>query len=187
MFGAAAMQPDELSHEFLPWYESMKNVKDWSFKAEMVKYCRADVEVLGKAVLKYRKMFKNLVDVDPFRYTSLPSLCMGVYKARFMPEDTIVANAAPKKDSRVAREWLTYLDKPTIKREWKIPITGFDEYEVKYLKAPKSGSKSYTVDGYDHTTNTIHQFSGCYWHGCRKCHKKFEKRCNKTLELSKLL
>ena len=54
------------------------------------------------------------------------------------------------------------------------------------MKAPKSGKKSYTVDGYDHTTNTIHQFNGCYWHGCRRCYPDFEERRNKTVELSKL-
>ena len=106
----------------------------------MVRYCRADVEVLAKAVLNYRKMFKDLVDVDLSRYCTLPSRCMNIYKAKFMPENTIAANAAPKKDSMVARDWLDYLNMPTIKREWKIPIADFDDFEVKYLKAPKSGS-----------------------------------------------
>ena len=25
------------------------------------------------------------------------------------------------------------------------------------------------VDGYNHETNTVFQYHGCYWHGCRKC------------------
>jgi hypothetical protein len=25
------------------------------------------------------------------------------------------------------------------------------------------------VDGYDETTNTVYQFHGCFWHGCKKC------------------
>ena len=28
----------------------------------------------------------------------------------------------------------------------------------------------YSVDGYDADTNTVHEFYGCYWHGCRRCH-----------------
>ena len=41
---------------FLPWYETQKNITDWNFKNEMVTYCRADVELLSKTVLKFRKM-----------------------------------------------------------------------------------------------------------------------------------
>ena len=28
----------------------------------------------------------------------------------------------------------------------------------------------HTVDGYDADTNTVYEFYGCYWHGCRTCH-----------------
>ena len=60
---------------FKPWHESQQNITNWSFKSEMVKYCRADVELLSKTVLKFRKMFKDNLDTDPFRYTTLASLC----------------------------------------------------------------------------------------------------------------
>ena len=28
----------------------------------------------------------------------------------------------------------------------------------------------YTVDGYFATTNSVYEFQGCFWHGCRKCY-----------------
>jgi G:T-mismatch repair DNA endonuclease (very short patch repair protein) len=31
----------------------------------------------------------------------------------------------------------------------------------------------YSADGYCKETNTIYEFHGCYWHGCKKC---FEDR-----------
>ena len=46
----------------------------------MVRYCRADVEVLAKAALTHRKIFRHMIDVDPFWYVTLPSLCMDIYK-----------------------------------------------------------------------------------------------------------
>jgi hypothetical protein len=49
------------------------------FKDELIKYCRADVELLSKTVLKFRKMFKDNLDTDPLRYTTLASLCMSIY------------------------------------------------------------------------------------------------------------
>ena len=72
--------------DFNIWYKEQENITDWSFKNEMVKYCRADVELLSKAVLTFRKLFKDNLDIDPFRYCTLASLCMSVYINKFMPE-----------------------------------------------------------------------------------------------------
>jgi hypothetical protein len=89
------------------WYKQQKDVNNWNFKNEMVKYCRADVELLSKAVLKFRKMFFDSLDVDPFRYVTLASLCMSIFLNKFLPENTIVGNSIDK-DSIVAKEWLIY-------------------------------------------------------------------------------
>ena len=37
---------------------------------------------------------------------------------------------------------------------------------------------SYWVDGFDSHTNTVYEFHGCLWHGCRRCFK--EKRAITT-------
>ena len=58
---------------------------DWSFKHEMKKYCVADVVLLAKTVLKFRKLFLDSLDVDPFRYVTLASLCMSIYINKLMP------------------------------------------------------------------------------------------------------
>ena len=81
----------------------------------------ADVELLSKTILKFRKMFIDISDTDPFRYTTLASLCMGIYLNKFLPEKTIVGNNTDKKDSVVCREWLNYLNDRNICRE--VPIT----------------------------------------------------------------
>jgi hypothetical protein len=81
---------------FKPWYDSQQNVK-WNFKEELIKYCRADVVLLSKTILKFRKMFKDNLDTDPFRYTTLASLCMSLYLNKFIPDKTIVANSSEKK------------------------------------------------------------------------------------------
>ena len=61
-----------------PWYEKQKqkDLTDWNYKEELIKYCRADVELLAKAVLKFRSLFLDEVDTDPFRHVTLASLCM---------------------------------------------------------------------------------------------------------------
>ena len=85
-------------NDFRKWYDVTKG-ELYNFKHEMVKYCRADVELLGKAVLQFRRLFKAGLDVDPFRYVTLPSLTMSIYRAKFMPRATIVANDQNKKVS----------------------------------------------------------------------------------------
>ena len=53
-YGAKNMNADTYNKKFKPWYDGVEYEKQWSFKEEMVKYCRADVEVLSKAVLTFR-------------------------------------------------------------------------------------------------------------------------------------
>ena len=96
---------------FKRWYDQqILNNISWNFKEEMVKYCRADVELLSKAVLKYRKMFKDKLDIDPFRYVTIASLTMAIYRGCFLPDKSIVANEQNKNISIVCKEWLLNLD-----------------------------------------------------------------------------
>ena len=59
MLSSVASNPDipEDNEKFKPWYEKQveENRNDWDFKNEMIKYCRADVELLSKSVLAFRK------------------------------------------------------------------------------------------------------------------------------------
>ena len=72
------------------WYSAQTQITDLSFNYEMIEYCRADVEVLSKAVLVLRKMFYDNVNIDPFRYITLPSLCMNIYKGRFLHDKSSI-------------------------------------------------------------------------------------------------
>ena len=80
------MDSDDYTKDFLPWYREQKERRDWSFEVEMKLYCEADVVLLAKTVLKFRELFKKSLDVDPFRYVTLASLCMDIYINKFLPE-----------------------------------------------------------------------------------------------------
>jgi hypothetical protein len=60
MFGVNNMNPKEYADSFTPWYDIEKTKENWNFKEELKRYCRADVELLSKAVLKYRKITTHL-------------------------------------------------------------------------------------------------------------------------------
>ncbi len=121
LFGAKNMMPDDYDKDFKPWYDKQQEITDWNFKQELIKYCRADVVLLSKTILNFRKMFMDNLDTDPFRYTTLASLCMSLYLNKFLLEKTVVGNNTDKQDSIVCREWLNYLDDNNIYRE--VPIT----------------------------------------------------------------
>lgn len=187
------MSPEEYEKDFKPWYDQQKDITDWNFKTEFIKYCRADVELLSKTILYFRKLFITSLDTDPFRYTTLASLCMSIYLNKFLPDKTIVGNSHEKQDSKVCREWLNHLNNSDIKREVPIYIKPVDH--VTDIHQGKVGKhvqyynlkRPFTVDGYCKKTNTIYQFQGCYWHGCRKCHPENEIKHDKTKEQNNLL
>ena len=79
------MTSEAYEKEFKQWYASQMFRTDWNFKEEMKKYCEADVALLAKTVLKFRKLFLDSLDVDPFRYVTLASLCVSIYINKFKP------------------------------------------------------------------------------------------------------
>ena len=172
------------------WYETQKVRDDWNFKDEMKKYCVADVVLLGKCLLKFRKLFKDSLDVDPFRYVTLSSLCMSVYTHMFMPLKQIVGNATDKNISMICKEWLNWLEDEGITPEYPIFVNTekydkFDRHTNKVNGVTEEYYKTkhcFTVDGYNENTNTVLEMNGCYFHGCRKCYPENVMKYNKTME-----
>ena len=175
MFGALSMGVDDYEKDFKPWYEQQKEITDWNFKEELIKYCRADVELLAKAVLKFRQLFLNTVDTDPFRYVTLASLCMSVYRNNFMPEHAIVSHATDKTVSIVSKEGLAYLNDANLIPEYPISFVDGEEKRV------------YTVDALDKKKKIVKEFNGCYWHGCPKCHPENKLKYDETVRRKALI
>lgn len=78
--------------------------------------------------------------------------------------------------SKVALEWLYFED-------WKLGGVGSVRHvrnwgEVKVL----TPAEEYFVGGFDESTNTVFEFHGCYYHGCKNCFKKRDLRRNCHLD-----
>ena len=115
--------------EFEKWYnEQTAAGVQFNFQEELQKYCNADVDLLAKAVFEFRDIFIRLVQVDPFAYVTLASLCKAVFIANDLPEKSIVGNEHNKTSSKVAREWLYYIQQQAkIDMHEELPI--FVEYK----------------------------------------------------------
>lgn len=101
--------------EFLHWYDAAKQENtQFDFWQTLVTYCQNDVDILLRAVLKYRGMFMKLTNgIDPFDYTTLPQACFATFQARHMPEETfgifpINGYESNKMQSTTARMWMAF-------------------------------------------------------------------------------
>jgi len=92
-------------------------------------------------------------------------VCQAIYKSEFLPENTIgiVDEAQVDTYSLKAMKWLEF-----IAQKVKAHIRHACNVNEQVIRV--NGKCLYKVDGYCKETNTIYQFHGCYWHGCKKCY-----------------
>lgn len=142
--------------EFYAWYEGVKNT--WfDVWQEMSDYCISDVKILSGGIRAFRDEMLSLTDgaFDPTEYITMASAAQAIYRALFMPENTIaVINSDLKlNQERKETKWLYYIE---------------STQGIKLERQKKIGS--YFSSGYEQDTKTVYDFLGCFWHGCSKCY-----------------
>ena len=153
------MKP-EAREKFLEWYlQKVQENYIFDMKKEIVEYCSSDVDILRKGCLKFREEFLEIANIDPFQYLTIASVCMAIYRSKYIWKDTIAVVDEPieEKYSRQSISWLNSLENPNIKHA----LNGSEQMIC--------GAK---VDGFDEKTNTVYQYHGCFWHGCQKCYNE---------------
>ena len=163
-YGYNQMKLDERSR-FLKWYEERVSENYvFNFKKEILEYCRSDVDVLRRGIMKLREDFIQLENIDLLRYITIASVCMTIYRSNYMPRKTIaIVPEYAKTDnfSKMSIIWLNYMS------------NGFNIKHALNSSEKKLtiGNKTYKVDGFCEETNTVYEFYGCFWHGCPKCYR----------------
>ena len=163
-YGYNQMKPDERS-KFLKWYqERVSENFVFDFKKEILEYCRSDVDILRRGIIKFREDFIKVENIDPLRYITIASVCMTIYCSNYMPNKTIaIVPEYAKTDnfSKMSIMWLNYVSNG-----------------LNIQQALNSGEKkltiddkTYKIDGFCEETNTVYKFYGCFWHGCPNCYK----------------
>lgn len=57
---------------FLKWYkERVDGNYLFDFEKELIEYCRSDVDILRRSMIKFRENFIELENIDPFCYTTI--------------------------------------------------------------------------------------------------------------------
>ena len=106
------MKPDERT-KFLKWYEErVRENYVFDFKKEILKYCRSDVDILRRGIMKLREDFIELENIDPLRYITIASVCMTIYHSNYMTNKTIaivLEYAKTDNFSKMSIMWLNYV------------------------------------------------------------------------------
>ena len=126
-YGYNQMKPDERT-KFLKWYEERVSENYvFDFKKEIIEYCRSDVDILRRGIMKLREDFIKLENIDPLRYITIASVCMTIYRSNYMPNKTIaIVPEYAKTDnySKMSIMWLNYVsttnwfEHPTCSKWW---------------------------------------------------------------------
>ena len=165
-YGYNQMKPDERT-KFLKWYEErVRENYVFDFKKEILEYCRSDVDILRRGIMKLREDFIELENIDPLHYITIASVCMTIYHSNYMPNKTIaIVPEYTKTDnfSKMSIMWLNYV-LTTKGLNIQHALNGGE-------KKLTIDDKTYKVDGFCEETNTVYEFYGCFWHGCPKCYR----------------
>ena len=172
-YGPEVMAKKE-REKFFEWYKTTKD-QTFNFKEEMYKYCKSDVDILRRGCLKLRELFMKISNIDPFQYVTIASVCNAIYRSEFLPQNTIgIVNETPSDNYSIKSiKWLKYISSRENVNIRHACNGGEQNFKI--------NGKSYKVDGYCKETNTIYQFHGCYFHGCKDCYN--DLTVNKTSKL----
>jgi len=69
--------------------EKVKKNYVFDFQKEFLEYCDSDVDILRRGCLELRKQFLEIADIDPFQYITIASVCMGIYRSKYLQPNTI--------------------------------------------------------------------------------------------------
>ena len=108
-YGYNQMKPDERT-KLLKWYDDCVSENYvFDFQKEIIQYCRSDVDILRRGMMKLRDDFIQLENIDPLRYITIASVCMTIYCSNYMPKKTIaIVPESVKTDnfSKMSIMWL---------------------------------------------------------------------------------
>ena len=178
------MKDEKAKESFERWHaDQVSRGVEFDFQAEMEDYCKSDVALLQTGCEAFCEQFSAIASFNPMaRCVTIASAC-NLYWRRSHLEPTCIAveplqgwRGARVNQSKAAFQWLYYC-------ESQLPKEGACADRIRHARnggeqSVTAASDTYFVDGFDPSSNTVYEFHGCLWHGCRSCFK--DKRGLKT-------
>ena len=99
MYGADAMSSQDRDL-FEAWHVA-RTSETFDFSKEMLDYCWSDVDILRRACLEFRRLLMSITDgIDPLQYLTIASVCMAIFRSKFMVEEYEVLTAEEKDNEK---------------------------------------------------------------------------------------
>lgn len=86
-FGYNSMKTKQRK-ELIKWWVAKRATNYvWDQAKEMREYCISDVDILKRCCIKFRQQFIDIADIDPFRYATIASVVMAIYRSDYIVDD----------------------------------------------------------------------------------------------------
>ena len=173
-FDPDGMSPAKKS-ELVAWHAEQtatmtETGQTYDFQRELEAYCESDVDILKAGCEAFAEEFTRKAKFNPFlKCYTIASACNRYWRQHHLPEDAIAVEpprgwrGARVNQSWVALQWLAYQQSLLPPGQTIQHVRNGGEY-----KAPTRQGHEF-VDGFNPSTNTVYEFWGCLWHGCRLC------------------
>ena len=162
--------------ELQDWHkEQVKRGVQYDFAKEMEEYCHSDVQLLQAGCEAFAAEFASVAGFNPFaECVTIASACHLYWRKHCIEENTIAVEplrgwrGGNVNHSLKALQWLYY-------EEQQIPKEGASADRIRHVRnvgeqTARTSTTLYFVDGCDPHSNTVYEFNGCFWHGCRACY-----------------
>ncbi|XP_071114957.1 uncharacterized protein [Haliotis cracherodii] len=166
------MSPAERS-AFLQWHtQKVQEGALFDLQEELLAYCQSDVDILRRGCADFRQNAIHSVGMDPFvEVMTAAAFTMKSFRKHNLKPNTIAIlppqGYQPKRNySQACMHWLHSL----MERDPHLHLQHARNGGEKEFTCGE-GQHRYSVDGYDPATGTVYEFLGCFWHGCKTCHK----------------
>ena len=166
-YGVRFMMDSERT-EFLAWYENQAD-KQFHFREELEAYCRSDVDILRRSCLKFRSLFLEITDghewhpdasgeprmvkvaLDPFRFITIASVCMAVFRSMFLTETVEVITKVEKEKAEREQTGPTWVK--ATRKGGRYNIDGDECFDVVQSRLLESPIAIVPANGYQHGDN----------------------------------
>ena len=179
-YGSYTMSQDRFD-VFERWYEQTSRQPDYDFdfRTELEAYCASDVRLLRAGCEMFRQEFQDHAHFDPFEHVTIAAACSRDLRKSRLQRDTIASEPVNGwrfkiRYSLAALEWLEYRGEQLGRPLQHVGNVG--EHAI------RDGNRTFHADGYDPDTNTLYEFYGCFWHGCRTCYPQARNEVHQQLQ-----
>ena len=169
--------------DFLRWHANkVANNYHFNLVEEMKAYCASDVKLLKAGCRTFIAEFKQQADFDPIeKCITIASACNRYWRKKWLQPNTIAIEpprgwkGCQTLQSFQACQWLAWKNE-----ELGAHSVGANADRIRHAyNGGEYRIAGYLVDGFDITTNTVYEFNGCFFHGCRFCFPDNRHSCSK--------